>query len=230
VSEIEFLSDPTAGELRIGATEPMIASILPVVFNRISRRHPRIVFHVTHFHVGTQQVRELRERKVDLSLGRLVRARKEDDLAVETLFDEPLFVVAGARNPLVRRRKIGFSDLVNEPWILPPPETAVAGFITELFQAGGRDTPPLGIVCSSIQMQHDMIVNGRFLSLFPRSVLRFGTKRMAIKVLPVELPAELTSGLAPVGITTLKNRTISPVAQLFLQTVREIVQPLTKEK
>ena len=71
VREIEFLSDPTAGELRIGATEPMIAGILPMIFTRISRRHPRIVFQVTQFHVGTQQVRELRERNVDLSLGLL---------------------------------------------------------------------------------------------------------------------------------------------------------------
>lgn len=230
VQEIEFLSDPTAGEVRIGATGPMTAGILPFIFDRISRRHPRIVFQVTPFGAGTQQARELRERNVDLSLGRLVGARKEDDLATEILFDEPMFVVAGVQNPLVRRRKIAFAELVNELWILPPPETAVAGFVRELFKAGGLDTLPLGIISGSIQLQYDMLATGRFLTLFPRSVLHFGSKRMAIKVLPVELPTRLVAQLAPVGITTLKNRTISPVAELFLQTVREIAKPLAKEK
>ncbi len=72
VREIEFLSDPTAGELRISASAPMIAGMLPVILNRISRRHPRIVFQVTYYAAGSHQARELRERNVDLSLGRLM--------------------------------------------------------------------------------------------------------------------------------------------------------------
>ena len=32
----------------------------------------------------------------------------------------------------------------------------------------------------------------------------------------------------PVGIMTLKNRTISPVAQLFIDCAREVAKPLAK--
>jgi hypothetical protein len=35
VQEIEFLSDPTAGEVRIGATEPMVVGLLPAVISDI---------------------------------------------------------------------------------------------------------------------------------------------------------------------------------------------------
>src|SRR5437764_1105661 len=42
VNEIAFLADPTSGELRIGATEPIIAGMLPAVLDRLNRRHPRI--------------------------------------------------------------------------------------------------------------------------------------------------------------------------------------------
>jgi DNA-binding transcriptional LysR family regulator len=45
VEEIEFLADPTAGELRIGCTDAMAAGLLPVVFGRLHRRHPRLAFH-----------------------------------------------------------------------------------------------------------------------------------------------------------------------------------------
>ena len=43
INEIEFLADPTAGELRIGATEPMIAGLLPVALERLRRQYPRLV-------------------------------------------------------------------------------------------------------------------------------------------------------------------------------------------
>jgi DNA-binding transcriptional LysR family regulator len=228
VREIEFLSDPTGGEVRVGAPEFIIGGILPVIFDRISRRHPRIVFQVTQVLTGTQQARDLRERNFDLFLGRLVQTRKEHDLITEVLFDEPMFVVVGAQNPLLRRRKINFAELIDELWVLPRPETVLGSYIGELFQAGGRPSAPAGIFCNSIKMQWDMVASGRFIGLFPRSVLHFASQRTFIKVLPVAMPPELGSRLAPVGIVTLKNRTISPVAQLFIQYTRELGKLLGK--
>jgi len=86
------------------------------------------------------------------------------------------------------------------------------------------------LTCNSLKMQYDMVATGRFLGLFPRSVLHFGITGTPIRVLPVEMPARLPTELAPVGIVTLKNRTISPVARLFLQTVREVARPLARKK
>ncbi len=44
--EIEYLNDPTGGELRVGTTEPMTA-IVATVIDRLSRQYPRMTFHVT---------------------------------------------------------------------------------------------------------------------------------------------------------------------------------------
>ena len=38
IEEIEFLSDPTAGEVRIGATDPINAAIVAPVIDRLSRQ------------------------------------------------------------------------------------------------------------------------------------------------------------------------------------------------
>src|SRR5215467_6468616 len=47
VKSIEFLADPTAGEVRIGNTLPSTAtSFIAGIVDRLSRRHPRMVFHV----------------------------------------------------------------------------------------------------------------------------------------------------------------------------------------
>ena len=50
VKNIEFLADPTAGEVRIGSIPPLAASFVSAVADRLSRRHPRIVFHVLSTH------------------------------------------------------------------------------------------------------------------------------------------------------------------------------------
>src|SRR5262245_19385086 len=46
VKDIEFLADPTAGEVRIGATDAMAVGLLPVIINRVCAQYPRLVFHV----------------------------------------------------------------------------------------------------------------------------------------------------------------------------------------
>ena len=39
-NEIEYLADPTTGELRIGVTEPQ-AALVAAIIKRMSREHPR---------------------------------------------------------------------------------------------------------------------------------------------------------------------------------------------
>ena len=46
VKNIEFLADPTAGEVRIGCNPLLAASFVSAVVDRLSRRYPRIVFHL----------------------------------------------------------------------------------------------------------------------------------------------------------------------------------------
>ena len=66
-------------------------------------------------------------------------------------------------------------------------------------------------------------VPGRFLAMLPGAYLKFNGKRFGLKVLPIKLfvPPQ------PIGIVTLKNRTLSPLAQLFIKCARSVAKPLT---
>jgi DNA-binding transcriptional LysR family regulator len=50
--------------------------------------------------------------------------------------------------------------------------------------------------------------------------------RLGLKVVPVDLPAP--SG--PVAIVTLKNRTVTPAVQLFIERAREVAKSLAKRR
>jgi DNA-binding transcriptional LysR family regulator len=172
---------------------------------------------------AADQHQQLRARRVDLALGRIFSWKGEDDLETEILFDDPVIVVAGTNNPFARRRKISLSDLAGEPWTLPRADTVAGAFIHDAFQASGLPSPSDGVIWSSIQMHTALLATGRFLAMFSASVLKFSAHRQAVKVLPVKLP----NRPAPVGMTTLKHRTINPVAQLFIECAREVAAPLS---
>ena len=89
IKEIESLTDPTAGELRIGSSPVYVEGFVPLILNRLHRYHPRLTFDVTQASAGPALNRELRERNVDLILSRMSIPIEDEDLSAEILFDEP---------------------------------------------------------------------------------------------------------------------------------------------
>src|SRR5262245_1803146 len=121
IKDIEFLADPTVGEVRIACAEMPAAGLLPAAIDRISRQHPCIVVRVVQL-TGIARVsgfpsHELRERNVDLALTAIDENLIEDDIAIEHLLDEPNYVVVGLSSPWANRSKLDLGDLVGEPWI-----------------------------------------------------------------------------------------------------------------
>lgn len=76
------------------------------------------------------------------------------------------------------------------------------------------------------ELRISLLATGRFLTVFPTSVLRFAAGRADIKVLPIQLPMARLS----LGVVTLKGRTLSPVAQLFISFSREVAKQLGLRK
>jgi DNA-binding transcriptional LysR family regulator len=225
IKEIEYLADPTTGELRIGCSEAMTAGFVSAVIDRLMRRYPRLVLRVTHDEPLKLQDLHLRERKIELAVGRIPNSFAEEDMEAEILFKEPALVVAGVQNKWVHRRRIELKELVNEPWCLPPPESLGGSHFEQAFRAKGLDYPPRStVVALSTQLHASLVATGRYLGILPGAMLRFGGKRLSLKVLPVDVPIQ--PKLRPVGIITIKNRTLSPVAQLFIDCAREVAKPL----
>jgi DNA-binding transcriptional LysR family regulator len=225
VRNIAFLADPTAGELRIGTTTFLAASFVSALVDRLSRRYPRIVFHLVTGYTETLH-RELAERNVDLLIIRGSGPIADPRYDFEFLFDDSYVVAAGAQNQWVRRRRIEIAELVNELWVLPPPDSVIGSIVMDAFRASGLDYPRVSVVTDCPHMRISLLATGRFVTIFPASAFRFLTKRSELKILPVELP----TARRPNGIVTLKNRALSPVARLFIDCAREVAKPLAKRR
>lgn len=224
VRQIEFLADPTAGEVRIGGSIAMAAGFIAAVTDRLFRSHPKITFHVLSADSATTY-RALRERKVDLVIVHIFHSFSEDHMNAEVLFHEPHVVLVGASNPLARRRHVELADLMEEPWTLPPPDSLFGGVALEAFRSRGLDIPRT-VVTASLPMRFAMLTAGRFVTMAPASVARYPSKNAALRALTIDLP----TSIRPAAVITLKRRPLSPVAELFVNCARELAKPLAMKE
>jgi DNA-binding transcriptional LysR family regulator len=211
----------------VGCNEPIAAGLLAAIIERLGRKYPRIVCHMMQTPtVATLEYRELRDRHVDLILARIKEPFSDEELQADILFQERLYIVAGKRSKWAARRTIGLADLIDEAWLLPPAGTLPRSLVEEAFRARGLRIPQASVISLSFNLYSSLLPTGRYLAVIPGAVLRYGALRSAVKVLSVEFPVQLT----PVAVMSLRHRTLSPAARLFIECAREVAKPLAKSE
>jgi DNA-binding transcriptional LysR family regulator len=223
VKELEFLSDPTAGELSIGCTEPLAAGLLSVVVDRFSRQYPKAVFHVVTADLVTLQNRYLPQRNIEFALVPITGPLPKLEASAEMLLDDRHVVLAAVHSKWTRRRNIALADLIDEPWVLPPPDSPVGSYVAEGFRAAGLEPPRACVVSFSIPLHERLLATGRYLTALPISMLSHNEKPQ-LRRLSVKFPVRSR----PIWIMTLKNRTLGPLARLFIDCAREVAGTVAK--
>ena len=223
LNDIDFLADPSAGEVSIGATASAASAIASPVIDRLSRQHPRMRFHVTVAD-SAPLFAELESRTIDLVISRPPR-RRSDDHDLQILFHDTLAVITGAKNPLVRRRNLTLADLMNEPWLLSPDNSYFGALQGEVFRARGLEPPRPTVDVTSSHLRNELLATQRFLTIVPGFSILLPRRRSDLKALALDLPL----APEPVAVITLKNRSLSPAAHLFIERVHELTAALAKK-
>jgi len=224
ISEIASLADPEVGELRIGTTPPMSA-IASAVFNRLVPRYPRMRFELS---VGPTDLllRQLRQRDVEIVISRVASMTGHDDLSVETLFHDELAVICSKRSKWAQRRNVFLAQLVGEPWIFPPATGFLTGIMRSAFEAEGLEFPRATVTTSCTYSLSVLVGNGNFLGIHPRTMLTTPNDHPQLTAVDVRLPT--TRGA--IGFIALKDRSLSPVAKLFAQSVLPVVRDVQPQR
>lgn len=214
VKAIEFLDDPTSGHLHIGCTEFGASGLASLVIQGLVHRHPRLHFDVITADPVSLAV-ELSRRSIELAMGGLP-AELPDDVQAEHLFDDTHVVMASVDSPWARRRKLRLADLLEAAWVLPPSQSLARRYIDDAFRAQGLAPPTARVSTFSMPLCHQLLASGSYLAILPRGASRLA-KHLPIIPLRVDFPGIERS----IGIMTLKQRTISPVARLFIDAARK---------
>jgi DNA-binding transcriptional LysR family regulator len=230
VRDIEFLTDFTAGEVRIGCPESLATVLVSPVVQRFARQYPRVAVNMTMLNTPTLDLPQLHDRTLDVVVARSPIPGTDDPatahLHMECLFDDDLVVAAGVRSRFKRRRKIDLADLMDEPWILTPPGAAIYNYMMRVFRQRGLSPPFVAFGTQSFGFRGELLESGDYIAPIPRSIFNEYAKRFPLNLLLVDLPARPW----PIALVTLKNRTVSPVVERFIDCTRSVAKTLVRKK
>lgn len=228
IRKIEFLADPTVGELRIGCMESLSATLLPPLLLRFAEQHPRVAVQVDDLTAPALDFSRLRDRTYDCALVRLnpppVAAYSLDDLRVDRLLEDRLVIAAGGHSRWKGRRKIDLGELSDEPWIFTPLGTWGNECVAQAFRERGLEVPKPRLLSLSIVLRARLLGSGPYLTVFAESVMRLNAQRYGLVVLPIDLPNKPW----PVVIVSLRNRTLSPLVERFIACAHDVAKSFAK--
>jgi DNA-binding transcriptional LysR family regulator len=225
VRDIQSLADPTSGAVAIGYTD-MLEAIVPTIVDRFSEQYPRVVVRAELVRSPiAESLPALRDRTFDLILARPSHSddKTMDDIQTDFLVEDPMIVVAGTHSRWARRRRVDLADLVEAPWILPPPDGLTHRFIADAYRKRNLNPPEVTLLSSTLDLRVSLLASGRHVSVLPRSVYLRDRVRFGLKMLPVAIPTQPW----PLTIMTLKNRTQSPVIERFIARAHKVAKMIS---
>jgi DNA-binding transcriptional LysR family regulator len=221
LARIAYLANPDQGSLRIGCSEAGAAGFVPTVIDRFAARRPGVAFEIVTADPVTLIERELPQRTIEFAICAVPTRAPQAQVDVVHLFDDRHVIVASRRSRWARARKVSLAALAKEPWVLPPAWSEPGRLIAAAFREAGVEPPTRAIAAFSLPLCLQLLATGRYIAMLPEVMARLNGP-LPLKVLPISFPVIAR----PVGIVTLKGRSLGPLAQRFMRNAREMARAI----
>ncbi|MCG5243369.1 LysR family transcriptional regulator [Azospirillum doebereinerae] len=193
--------------------------ILPAAINALTAERPEVRLQVIDGPYG-DLLHGLRHGEIDVLIGALRDPVPIEDVVQETLFTDPLAVVARAFHPLSRRPAVTPADLAACRWVVPRPGTPTRDRFDALFAEHGLPAPTGLIEASSLQLIRGLLLDSDTLTLISLHQIRHERDLGLLVPLPVALPG----GERPIGLTLRRGWRPTATQERFLACLREAGQ------
>ncbi|HWF97997.1 MAG TPA: LysR substrate-binding domain-containing protein [Steroidobacteraceae bacterium] len=220
--ELAALKAGRTGKAAVGTIVEPAANLVPAAIATLKQRYPGTLVRV-EIDASRQLVQRLLQGHLDMVVARLLDAESAEELVYEPLaLDEPHAVIASARHPLAGRAHLRLQDLIDQPWIMPPPGSLVRDKLAAMLLHEGLPQPGDIVETSSLPMITALLEQGRMIVALPEVSVASYCKAGILKVLMTDLPV----GIGGYGLITRRSHESSPGACLMLSTLREVAAHL----
>jgi DNA-binding transcriptional LysR family regulator len=202
VSRIAVGNIPHAGERVLSAAVDALLASYPTAHVQVVDGHYDVLLD------------DLRAGKLDLLFGVLRRPAWAVDVKEELLFENPYVVVARARHPLARAKRVTARDLARYDWIMPEAGAPRRQAFGRMF-AGLSSLPKVSIETTSLSIYRSVLATSDRLTLMSRLAAQ-SDESAALTVLPFRSPHLRRSD----GVASRIDWHPTNVHQRFLQLLR----------
>lgn len=220
--ELAALKAGRTGKAAVGTIVEPGANLVQAAIAALKERYPGTLVRV-EIDPSRQLVQRLLQGQLDMVIARLLDAEAAEELVYEPLaLDEPHAVIASARHPLAGHAHLRLEDLIEQPWIMPPPGSLVREKLAAMFLHQGLPQPGDIVETSSLPMTTALLEQSRMIVALPEVSVASYCSAGILKVLMTDLPV----GIGGFGLITRRNRELSAGARLMLGMLREVAARL----
>ncbi len=214
LADVRELADARRGKVRVASSPTLSAHLMPACIAACARREPAIEF-VLLDRIQRDVLHSVRGGEVDF--GVVIEPQAGDDLACETILDDPFVLVLPPAHPLAARSSVKWAALDGAPLVLLDHASGSRRLIDDALArhgARGDVRQQLGHPTTVFRM----VEAGIGISVMP-----------ALAVPPAGLRTLAVRPLAPrverrVMLVHRRHRALSPLAQRVWNLVRETVK------
>lgn len=175
------------GRVIIGASGASASDTVPLAVLRLLRQSPDVRVKLVESTMDLL-MQQLARGDLDIVVGRAAHDHLEPGLRHETLYMEPLHMVARPRHPLAGRGEVRWQDLLRYRWLLWPRGTPVRQTLEQALAAAGLEVPANHIESNSVTINITLINTTDMIGVAShRSALRL-SQMNAMRILPIRLP------------------------------------------
>lgn len=219
--ELQSLEEGLSGRVHVGTLLAASTSLLPRALARLRERRPGIAVTVDEGTID-RLMPGLRTGDIDVVLGRLPEYREREGLRQEVLYLDTVSIMVREGHPLTQRRDLTLADLVDQAWVMPPPQTSLRRQVDHAFRHEGLEPPQDVIESVSILTNHALLMNTDMLATMPHQV---GIGQAGLTALPVILEGANSR----IGATTHAHGELSAAARYFMAVVHEVAAEIRAE-
>ncbi|MBP2315353.1 LysR family transcriptional regulator [Azospirillum soli] len=205
-----------SGRLVIGAMPLARTFLLPTAINALLRERPEARVEVVD---GPYEdlLHGLRQGDLDLLVGALRNPVPIDDVVQESLFNDPLAVVARVGHPLSQRGQIGIADIARCDWVVPRRGTPTRAHFEQLFADAGVALPRSLIETGAINLIRGLLTASDRLTLISLHQIRHEMQWGLLAPLPFKLPHTAR----PIGLTVRRDWRPTAAQARFISLLKE---------
>ncbi|WP_310389676.1 LysR family transcriptional regulator [Roseateles sp.] len=212
--ELATLASGATGELRLG-TVPMTATpFLPIAVQALVKIYPECFVSVVEAREA-ELFDRLRKGDIELAFLRLSLVDLDADMRATALFDEQLAVFAGRDHPLVKRERLAWDELLQQRWVMPPPDCIFYEYVRRNLAGLGLTMPRTAVEAYSVPVQVGLTQHGGMLSFGMLASFEFGDQQHQL----IRLPIDLAGVARPVAVVSARARARGVLAQQLIEHV-----------
>lgn len=214
--EIDAFLGRDSSHIVVGSLPLARTAVLPLAIDAMVRNSRGVQIRVIDGPYA-ELLRALRDGDIDLMIGALRDPPPVDDIEQETLFNDPLAIVAASNHPLATKKSVTIADTLTFPWVAPPRSTPAGVRLFNTLKIDQLAETPVRVVTGSLVLMRGLLMAGDYLTMISLHQVRHEYEQGLL----VPLPIDMAHSERPIGLTTRRDWRPTHTQVQFISCLRE---------